>query len=243
MALAETARWRVRRCYKAMKFWRRNEKMAQSRQGTKSRFLPSNNVIHAAAVLASASLWAQSGYGQATLLYQWNFDGPNPAVPTVSAGGGTLGITNSTDGQGAFSSTGGISGGMLDLSSQQFATADPSSYASTETSGNALTGLGTQNDVTITMWYKTNPTGNALAANNVPRLLNLGASPGYDPQPAPPSGPTPLGSGMSIQLQGGATDGSSKYNIIPADQTSGTNTNVDRPSRPDNGHYWFGRSL
>ena len=136
------------------------------------------------------------------LLYQWNFDGTNPGAPNVSAGGGTLAVTNSTNGGIAFSGTGGVTGGALDLThNQQFGTLDPTGYASSDSTGNALTGLGTQNQITVSMWVKANSAGNALSASSLPRILELADIPNYDEDnnnPPPQTGQN--NNGVTIQL-------------------------------------------
>src|SRR6185369_13707719 len=107
----------------------------------KAKVFPShNNFIRVAVAAASAIVAARASAQQLNLLYEWSFDGANPAAPTVSAGGGTLAVTNSTNGSVAFSTTGGVRGGALDLShNQQWGTLDPTGYASTDAPGNALT--------------------------------------------------------------------------------------------------------
>src|SRR3954469_2997932 len=115
--------------------------MKRNRERTTSLIRLSNNVNTSAALAAAAGLFSTTASAQPTLLYQWNFDGATPAQPNTTAGGGTIGITNSANGSVGFNSTGGVGGGgMLDLShNQQWGTLDPAGYASSAAPGNALT--------------------------------------------------------------------------------------------------------
>src|SRR5438034_8408978 len=143
--------------------------MKTNRESSRNmRFPIGNNVIKAAAT-AAIILALRPAQAQPTLLYQWNFDGASPAQPNVSAGGGTLGTTNSANGSVAFNSSGGVGGGgMLDLShNQQWGTLDPTGYASSDATGNALTGLGSLNRITVSLWVKANSAGNALSSGTI----------------------------------------------------------------------------
>jgi PEP-CTERM motif len=121
-----------------------------------------------------------AGRVQATLLYQYTFDGATPGTPAVTAGGGNLAITNSTNGHVAFNgASGGIVGGNLDATSgQTYNTSDPAGIAATSASGGSnLTGLtnsGVLNQFTVTFWMKGTTAG--MNASNFPRLFILGPS-------------------------------------------------------------------
>ena len=186
----------------------------------------SNNVIYAAAGLVAMQMLASSARAAlGPALYQWNFDGANPGSPNVSAGGGTLSVTNSTNGGVLFNSTGGVGGGgMLDLHTQQYNTADPSGYASSEVTGNALTGLGAMGQITVSMWVKASGTGNALSANSFPALLELADIPNYDKDNNNPSATTTTGNnnGITLQLNGGAS--TQNYTTWVRGQTNGSST-------------------
>lgn len=146
---------------------------------------------------------------QAAVLYQWGLDGTG--VPSVTAGGGTLTVSNSTNGSSYFSSTGGwtgqptdgyyASGGTNPGTTNQYGTADPAGVAATS-SGNVLTGLGTLGSFTVTMFV--NPaeawgTTSGTAAINNSRLMMLGPS-GYDEGTSSPGFALAINNGNAFQV-------------------------------------------
>src|SRR5947208_9570631 len=189
--------------------------MKRKRESSRNlRFSTRTNVIKTAAG-AAIILAARCALAEPTLLYQWNFDGASPAQPAVSAGGGALGITKSANGSIGFSNTGGVGGGgMLDLShNQQWGTLDPTGYASSADSGSALTGLGSMNHITISMWVKANSAGDALSPTTFPRLLELADIPNYDKDNNnPPPQASQNNNGVTLQFGQIPTGSTSKRN-------------------------------
>lgn len=119
-------------------------------------------------------------------LYEWNFNGAS-GVPNVTAGGGTLTITNSLNGASTFAGT-GVSGVAGDNAYDgfngvnQYNTANPAGIAST-TAANVATGFGTLSQFTVTFWMKPNnafrmPNQNGASINA--RLMMAGTSASYD---------------------------------------------------------------
>jgi Bacterial Ig-like domain (group 3)/YDG domain/Concanavalin A-like lectin/glucanases superfamily/Domain of unknown function (DUF2341) len=104
-----------------------------------------------------------------TPLYQWTFDNGD-GVPAITAGGGTLSVRNiNGTGNIVFSSTNGVSQGVLDATANGYATSSAVALATN------LTGLGTLNQFTLTFWVKQPATTNSLS-----RIVQFGASSGYD---------------------------------------------------------------
>ena len=119
-------------------------------------------------------------------LYEWNFDGAT-GVPTVSAGGGTLSLKNSTNGLSTFNGV-GVTGNAFDQAYDgyngvnQYNTANPAGIAETG-SANVAVGMGTLSQLTVTFWMKANsawpmPSQNGSTINA--RLVMAGPTVGYD---------------------------------------------------------------
>lgn len=121
----------------------------------------------AAAILALVPFALSPSAGAASLLYQYAFDG-GAGANIGSLSGGDLSLTNSSSGGVAFSGSGGVLGGALNATSGQTYNASNPAGAATGT----LSGLGTMNAITVTMWVKLS----ASALNNFGRLFVLGAN-------------------------------------------------------------------
>jgi hypothetical protein len=173
------------------------------------------------------------------LLYQWNFVN-GTAVPNVTAGGGTLTITNNAMGSSAFASSGGWTGAANDGYYNSGGTSPGSASVGNEygngaadgiastSSGNVLTGLGTLSSFTVTMWI--NPavawgtTATSGASLNNSRLFLLGGS-SYDEGTTSPGFALALNSGNSFQVAiGGSSVGVNPTLASNAGSISGTLT-------------------
>jgi hypothetical protein len=140
----------------------------------------------AAATAATAFILWGGRPTAASLLYQWNFDGTTGA-PAVTAGGGSLTITNATNGASTFASP-GVSGIAGDNAYDgynavnQYNTANPAGIASTA-AADVATGFGTLTQFTVTFWMKPNNAFPMAAQNGSAinaRLMMAGTSASYD---------------------------------------------------------------
>lgn len=103
----------------------------------------------------------------ASLLYQWNFNGAT-GTPNVGAGGGTL-VANGSASFAAIGVSGTAGDNALSVTNS-YTGGSGSGNSSSAAGGNVLTGIGTLNSFTLTMWVN-------LAAgsfSNFGRLFEIG---------------------------------------------------------------------